>query len=550
MLRVAVLFLVFACGVHTVVYSQTTGDNAIAERFVLWAQNAIAEERWAEALAALERGADFADASSDVSYLLAYVSMRENRPRDRIFETLRYSLVTDRWNLYSADDARTLLAQALIESLRYNDALRELALVPVNIETISLRLRALRWLDDRERFAETLDVAMNRFPRDPQPVRIFFEYMADKVPMGNELGLMTIALRRLPVLMQSDNELAFLAIPFMSDVEEARRRLAAFRALNFGVHETIPHALNLGLIDGNTAIDELFYSNSNKISTLDRDLIQRVWSLLRDQEERNRFSEYISTFTGVIIEDTLGKGFPEIQVFYESGVITKYTYDGNRNRLPEMTIFFSAGVPVSMTANGVTLRWEQYPAVLETTLNGTLYRPVPFDFFFLPVYFMRLESGGILYPERNPFIAVLSPYTLTASSLYIERPSSEFSGAVERVEFSRGIPQRAQEFLNGRLVSETEFLMGRAVSQRLDLNGDGVLETVRHFKWVETAASLDPERILRFAESDLHRTGAFGYREQYIYDEDLASYRTVRFWDMGTGGIIEIIDDQVRYIKN
>ncbi|MDR2519301.1 MAG: hypothetical protein LBD13_07840, partial [Spirochaetaceae bacterium] len=61
--------------------SQTFGDTAMAEKYTAWAEAAIAENRWGQALAGLERGADFSAGSSDLAYLLAVTRSHENLPK-------------------------------------------------------------------------------------------------------------------------------------------------------------------------------------------------------------------------------------------------------------------------------------------------------------------------------------------------------------------------------------------------------------------------------------------------------------------------------------
>ncbi|MDR2534796.1 MAG: hypothetical protein LBD29_02025 [Treponema sp.] len=564
---------------------ELVGDRVIAEKYAVWAKTAIEEGRWAEALAGLERGSDFSTVSSDIAYLLGLARSHENRPRGAVLEAVNYALETNHWNSYTPLSAVILKAETLIQIRRYTEALSELAGLPQTVDTLYLRLLALKGLNDKEGFSKILTKYMDAYPRDPRGIRVFFEYAADWFPIDNERELMTLVLKRLPLLVQGDRELAYVAAPFISDIEEARRILGAYRAIPAWADASIPIALNLGLIDGNDGVDQLFKVSPGEEKKIDKSLIIAVWNLLRDNLQRDRFKENLLRFSGVITEDANKDGYPEAQVWYKEGILTKYVYDPDQDGLSELTMFFEGGVPVrmelvvlpdpSIQGKGpvvypptrdderlkATLQWEQYPAVLETKLQDTVYIPKPFDFFFFPIYFTKLEGGGLLYPERNLLMTEISRSTLAFSSLFIERPSREFPGAIEQIALDQGIPQKIQEFAQGRLVSETAFHLGKPVSQRIDLDGNGYLETTRYFFQLEMLSfytigdgdnPIDFKKIIEFSESDWDEDGVFEYREQYIYNNenpnDFDSYTALRFWDLDRDGVLEF-SDHLRYGK-
>lgn len=563
------------------------GDRAMAEKYIAWAQTAIVEGRWAEALAALERGADFSEVSSDLAYLLALTRSHENRPRGAVLEAVQHALEIDRWNRYNPALGKALKAEALIRIRRYAEALANLADIPQTINTACLKLLALKGLGDGAGFTAFLAEVMHTYPREPRPIQIFFEYAENRVPAGNEGELMILALKRLPVLLEADRELACRAAPFISDIEEARRIIGAYRAGNTGIPASIPPALNLGLIDGHDGVDELFRTSLKEEKKLDKGLLLGVWNLLRDDSQRDRFRGHLSDFSGVITEDRNNDGYSESLASYNKGMLIGYTYDEDQDGLPELTVFFEGGIPVRMetvsTPNvadrsrnkpfgyppvtdteriKALVYWERYPLVLETRLEEVVYKPKPFDFSLFPLYFTKLAGDGLLYPEHNLYVTGLSSYTLVFSSLIIERPSREFAGAFEQIELDQGIPYKAREFLNGHVVSETAFHLGRPLTQRIDLDGNGHLETIRYFKQPENLSlyaggladgnPLDFERIIEFSKSDWNEDGIFEYEERYIYDDedsgDFASYTIERFWDMDRDGVLEF-SDMLRYVK-
>ncbi|MDR1955356.1 MAG: CDC27 family protein [Treponema sp.] len=541
-----------------------SGDGAIAEKYLTWAQKAIQEDRWAEALAGLERGMDFFDASSDLAYLLGVVRFHEGKPRAGVLEAMQQALATNQWKVYSPELGRLLEAETLIQMRRYTEALDVLVQLPPSADGICLRLRALQGMGNREAFSRVMAEALKTYSRDPRPLELLFTSAQDRQPTGVEAELMALALSRLPLLLETDQDLAYKAAPFIRDIEVARRLVGAYRGMYPGVPGSIAPALNLGLIDGRTAVDELFARPpQGETQELDKTLLQAVWKLLRTAEEQDRFSRSLSGFSGIITEDADTDGYRETQVRYEAGTLTRYTYDGDQDGLPDLTVFFEDGIPVRAelpeTRGGggsfahteedpervmVTVQWEQYPAVVAAQVAGVQYQLKPLAFFFFPLYFKRLESGGLWYPEREPFTGGIALRSLISFAASIERPSREFSGARELVDMEDGIPQRSREILDGRVVSETEFYRGRPRMQRIDLDTNGRLETRR---WFQEIPDPLPEggvfwgSVLESSESDWDGDGIFEYEERY------ASGQVLRLWDIdrdGTGKFSERLSYQ------
>jgi tetratricopeptide (TPR) repeat protein len=533
------------------------GDREAALRYVEWADQAIAEGRWDEAAAALERGADFSDVSSDISYLLGVVRCHQGRPKGAVLEALRRALAADRWYRYTPAEGRLLEAETLIALGLFPEALSVLALLPPGAQAGRLRLLALKNLGRREDFRRDMAEALDRYPWDPAFPRLLLEYAADRLPEGNEQNLVDLVLARLPLLLEADPELVYLAVPFIRDTAEGVRLLSAYRAAHAPSPGSIPAALNLGLIDEDQAVDELFRNFS-----LSKDLIQSVWDLLRHDPGRDRFRRNLLAFSGVITEDADKDGFPEIQVRYGEGAITEYTYDGDQDGLADLGIFFSAGDPreaevvILPEASGeggkggtvfaypvrdedrskALLRWEQYPFVLRVEWEGVSYMLRPRDFSFNPLVFSEFIAGGgtpFLFPQGPPRYGRLSKRALVSFSRVIERPSPEFAGALERIDMDRGIPRGSTEFLAGRILSTTEFLLGRPRIQRVDLDLDGRRETVRRFR-TDPAGGVytdSYQRDIEFSESDWDGDGIFETGEQYFPDG-----RLMRSWDIDEDG--------------
>ncbi|MDR0314091.1 MAG: hypothetical protein LBI14_10915 [Treponema sp.] len=555
--------IVFFMITPAVLSAQTAsrGDAAAAALYVQWAEDAINRGSWSEALIVLERGVDYANVSSDISYLLALARSYFQRPVGAVLEAVRRAIGTDRWNNYLPEDALLLEAEQLIILKSYGEALNILTGVSESPQSARLRLLALRFSSRTDEFLRYTEETFNRFPRETEPIRIFLDYLRVEdiyglYPRQSERELFSLIERRLPSLLPLDPELAWMAAPFIRDTAEARRLVAAYRAVNEPVPASFPITLNLGLVDERIILEELF-TPQNRAVGLDIFLLDTIWDLLGD-EGREIFRRNLLQYSGVIKIDANFDGISDAFVAYQTGLPVSYQADDNQDRVPELIVEFEVGLPtfalialppevsfgrsvVSEEAvRRIRINWEQYPAVLNAELEGERFIFRPFSFFYAPLQFREYPtqvlqnqfsldySGGtvqarnILFPERNTMIAALTRRVLIANSYQVERASAEFSGAVEVIELNSSIPVRAREYLDGRMISETDFLRGRPIAQRVDLDLDGRLETVRHFRrssltqddgtLVPPEILLDYERDYDYAQSDWAGDGNYEFQ--------------------------------------
>jgi len=468
------------------------GNRAMADRYAQWAKDTLEMGLWSEAHSGLERAADFADVSSDIGYLLALTRVHENKSRPSVLEALNLALLVDRWVIYNAELARLLKAETLIALRFYPEALQELSLISKGPKQAALTLKALanyRYADFRRSMREALDI----YPRETEPVRIFLNFLsnedaAGRNPQRDDLDLLDIVIRRLPVLIQYDPELAWMAAPFIRDTEEARRLVMSYRAVNKPSLQSIPISLKLGVIYEETALDELFNSSVN---SFDIALLDKVWELFRYENNLAALKNRLASFTGIITEDSDKDGIPETTVKYYKGLLEYSFYDVNQDDIHDLVIFYEAGVtwrgvallpPENSERKQADILWERYPSILQVQVDEAKFIPRPLDHFYTPVRFIDLLGSGTLFPRWDPFNPPLTRRVLVSQSLRVERPSLEFPGGIEVVELEQGIPVRAREYVGNLMVSETDFLRGRPQHQLVDLDFNGKMDTVRFFK--------------------------------------------------------------------
>ncbi|MCL2759078.1 MAG: hypothetical protein FWD22_02580, partial [Treponema sp.] len=452
--------------------------------------------------------------------------------------------------------AQLLEVEQFISKRAYHDAIASLDKISMQTELPGnaqiradvqmLRLRTLRGMatgyapgydtaSALAQFRSQVLIAMDRFPRDTRPLRIFFEYARNKKPEPSELpesdsNLMELILRRLPFLLESDPELAWMAAPFISDIEAARRLVAAYIA-GLDINQTsIPVALNLGVIDDREAVELLFTAKGNGEFYLCKDVIIDTYNLLRSEEGRELFTQNLHSFSGIITRDEDRDGYIDSQVVYIEGSIQFFNYS---NYYDFLITFEHGGIPqrISTYITGdssqrADLKWERYPYVEYADTGKEYFTFSPADFQYAPVTFIELGGSrnitGLLYPMPAYQYLNLTRYILISFCTSITRPSLEIDNVKEKIYMSRGVILQAIETIDEQQVSVTEFERGLPVIQHIDLDLDGRMETIRRFRrppqdytWEDL---LDYRRLIASSESDWAGDGLFKTMEVYLPD--------------------------------
>ncbi|MDR2730471.1 MAG: tetratricopeptide repeat protein [Treponema sp.] len=546
-LIVLILSAIALCSLSAQSGDWTDADAAL--QYAEWARQAIAENRWSEALAGLERAMDYADESSDIPYMLAIVYIHEKKSRFDAIELLDRAVDTKRFFFYSDKDALFQKARQLCAIQQYSAALKIIETLPKNADSAALKLASLYGYmrDNPEQiqipalFRAGVLETMDRYPYDPRPFGIFFEYARNRnilnKPAEGDMELLQLVMRRLPFLLESDPELAWQAALFTRDPEDARRLLSSYRAgsitknkiENFKPHPaSVAAALNLGLIYDRDAADELFESADRLV---DKDILIDVSNLLRSEDGRDYFSRKLMNFSGVIFSGKDDDGYAQSKALYGEGIISQIEYDYKTTGLYDLKIDFDPGgnpVKAETRPSGgkktAFVVWDRYPSVRQITFDSETFLFKPADFQFAPLTFTELAAingrSGILYPEPQYLTSELTRRSLVSFCASIKRPSVEFQDAEEEIFFSRGFPVLSVETRDGRQLSFTEYRNGVPVLQCLDFDHDGRMETLRTFRapgpdFAETFYLLD---LIASSESDW--TGEGKYRTQEVYLPD------------------------------
>ena len=563
------LLFASACfNIHAQTRTEIRDDSQTAQQYVQWIQQAIDEKRWDDAHAAAVRAMDFSTVSSDIPYLLAVIQTRYKASiRQRtVVDNLNMAIDAKRWVKYREYNALLLKAQMLISMREYHNAiicLDQIIDSDARADAAMLRLLALRGMAEGKepgydsvtalaQFRSHVLMAMDGFPRDPRPLRIFFEYAYNKKPQPSDLpqsdmNLLELALRRLPFLLEADPELAWMAAPFMRDIDDAKRSVASYRSGSLSNEEkfkpnpaSVPVALNLGLIDDKLATEEIFSTVTDKEGAIKKELIINTYKFLRSEEGRDSFTRKLLVFNGSIITDDDNDGYIETIVRYRMGFIDSLV-DYLTHKVNNVTVNFGLdndpeNISVFVTKNDVSgdkillrrviLQWERYPFVRQAELENEIFKFGPAVFSYAPVTFIELGGSdglsGLTYPVPAYQYITLTHRALLSFCLSYTRPSSEIDGAAETIYMDRGVILRVIETKNGRQVSVTEFEKGLPVVQRIDIDLDGRMETIRRFRrpppGYEMENVLDYRRLVASSESDWSGDGNFKTKEVYLQD--------------------------------
>jgi tetratricopeptide (TPR) repeat protein len=586
-----ILLAAFACALNAQPETRRLGDAELARQYVNWARQMTDAGRWEEALEGLERASDYSDVSSDISYLLAaarlhniYIDTRCNRLN--VIEALDRAIETNRWETYNKSMALLLKTQQLIIMRRYSFALLVLDQIEADLypstavpsgggftsDLAYLRLLAFRGMSSGTgyeavqglaRFRSLVLLSMDRYPRDPRPLRVFFEYARNRMPetvsgaaselAESDINLLELALRRLPFLLEADPDLVWLASPLMRDTDAAKRYVAAYRAGGLSQREnfkpdsdSIAAALGFGLIGEIDAVEELFDKFAdNENPVLHKKTITDVYSLLSGEEGRDLFTRKLLSFSGEIVSDDDGDGYFESRVFYNAGFISEYRFEKSQSGAVDILISFTAdGTPQRVHFLDLErpfeefLDWERYPSVkLLFSTSGELFLFRPADFQYAPVTFIELGGSeryrGLFFPV--PAHYEITRRTLVSSCVSLSRASLEFDGALETIYLERGIPLRSVETFDEKQISVTEFERGIPIIQYVDMDMDGRMETIRRFypPSPDFSENFDIRKLLASSESDW--TGDGQYKTGEVYRQDGSVVYT---WDMDGSGIM------------
>ena len=177
-------------------------DTALALRYVERAREALDQGSLDRAEQILEAARDFADVSSDASYLLALVRMNQKRPAASILHAVKQARETARWSMFTDHDAVLIEARMLLQLRSFSELLDLLSSAETTEKTAYYQLRAYAGLKNIDAYMDKLRFILSAYPQDTQAISFHLRHAATRLPYPGEQVLMDRIISALPVLKQ------------------------------------------------------------------------------------------------------------------------------------------------------------------------------------------------------------------------------------------------------------------------------------------------------------------------------------------------------------
>ncbi|MBR4600113.1 MAG: hypothetical protein IKO39_08700 [Treponema sp.] len=483
--------------------SASVANRRTAVRYLQLAKQFAAEKLWSEADSNAKMGLAYDDKIADLWYIRAVSQMNLGEKRSKVLPLVVTALTEAEWVDYNRDGARILYADILCSSRLFTQALSVLDSDPFiySADAEYIRAKSYYSIGDQESLAKArdrLDAARRVYPADSRFAQLFYsnEYLILRKTgnLSEEAERLSNAFAlTVPLYKNAGGELEVYAAIFAKDPAKKVRMLRAFNSKQQKSPLYAIEALKAGLLDEDSALD-YFYQFSDKVISLD--LIETFASLLKADEAKKEFSEYLNSYNGSLTIDVDGDLISNMTVAYKRGRPETISYDENQDDDCEWKATCDFGVPLKLdlTENALELEYSSWPYISSATYKidnkhsdlrlVLITETLAWTPFAVEADKAILESLG-----SDFFIPVLktddsssvSWQDLIRSSLSYTIPSSEREGAVIQASLLNGVPQMASYSVGDKIYAMAKFEKGLPVYRKLDVDGDGLFETVEYY---------------------------------------------------------------------
>lgn len=527
-LSVLVLFSVFSFSLSAQSSSASAANRRTAVRYLQLAKQSASERLWEEVLSSAQMGLAYDDKIADLWYIQAAAQSALGGKKSRILPLVVTALTESEWVDYNRDGARILYADILCTTRQFSQSLDVLDSEPFIHSADAEYIRAKNYysLGDDESVSKArsrIDSARRVYPADPRFAELFYTREYQLLRKGNAVGGETRRLAdafalTVPLYKNASAELEIYAAIFAGDEDKKTRMLKAFDSKGRASPLYAVETLRSNLLDEDSALD-YFYQFSDR--TIPLSVLEDFASLLRGDEARTEFSEYLNSYSGTVTVDTDGDLITNMTVVYRRGRPESISYDENQDDESEWQAVCDFGVPLSLTMaeNALELSYSRWPYI-----SGASYRIGRES----PAWHFTLIAETLAWSpftvEADPsikaslgsdfFIPVISDMNappvsgqdLLRAALSYTIPSSEREGAVIQVSLLNGTAQLASYSVGERIYAMAQFEDGIPVLRTVDVDGDGLFETTEYYGY-----SRDPEANFISAGDELQiMTNLFG----------------------------------------
>jgi hypothetical protein len=441
------------------------------------------------------------------------------------------ALASGTFSLYRLDDAKLFYASLLSRTRRPAEALRFLTGLPVSAESLFVETKARIAIGDEQGARASALSSLRRYPVDPRPLLFWLRTKARPTLTGADAEVVAAGFAALEKLKEIDSGVLVALAPYAASADEARFLVREYRAAGGSSADATALALELGLVSEDRAVREML-AGSYPVSV---GHIRRVHSALSSDEARARLASAFSTYSGELINDADGDGYPESIVSYSAGLPARWALDENQDGVSEMSATFVSGVPGELMLRSgdteVFVSYDSWPHARRIEFHdaegarkyslGPGAMPLP----VVAVTAVTDGAGAPRYVERTRAPAP-SETAVARAAHAVERTSN--GNASETAELYDGEPSRAWWTDPFGRSGYATYREGLPLEETIDGDGDGRRETRR--VWRRNAAGL-PEAI--YLESDLDGDGRYEFRETL-------SGARLKSWDYDGDGALDL----------
>ncbi|MFW6368663.1 MAG: tetratricopeptide repeat protein [Spirochaetota bacterium] len=530
-----IVFIMLFVSLHVMSVEAQTAAEEISRVYSREAYSII-DEAPDEAYALAGIALEFDETNTDALHIRGAIDAREQETRARAIEYLERAEGNGDFSITSEREARLLLADLLIDSMRYEQALNvlepRLHEEPYDPDALARQIRALR-LSGRTDVATRLAEQGDRvYSDDP---RFFGELVRLRDNPGRD------AYRRLELRPLPDNQRWLSTVRYV--------------AASTGDDNVRAEAVELYLENGGDDPQIYVYADSmndeQRVGEFLEDggardllLVQQMYERL-SEEGRALLEEEFRGFTGTLEVDRRRRGLTEEVLTFSEGSLREWSIDSSVNGRPERVFTFTA-----TDENGdsetrleeavhygedstVTMRYIEYPELDYVDFG-------PERLHFRPGEVVRpMFERGSEWPQGN--LNVFYDYGL-------EDPSQERLADVA-IEKSSVIDQAylLQEFEDRQVVRSARLDEGVRVLESSDTLHDGVVDKVSYYEDGSLRYTLEDPR--GSGEFEVFREYARGVLSWTGYDTNgdgnydfIESYEDGRMaeWDYDHDGIVDV----------
>lgn len=483
--------------------SASVANRRTAVRYLQLAKQFASEKLWNDAESNAKMGLAYDDKIADLWYLRAVSQMNLGEKKSKILPLVVTALTEAEWVDYNRDGARILYSDILSTTRQFTQSLSVLDSDPFvySADAEYIRAKSYYCLGDEESVKKArsrLDAARRVYPADSRFAELFYthEYQIlrqSKTVSDDARSLADAFALMIPLYKNARSDLEVYAAIFASSDSKKIRMLKAFNSKRLKSSLYALEALKNGLLEEDAAMD-YFYQFSDKGVSLS--ILEDFASLLKSDEAKKEFAEYLNSYNGRITIDVDGDLLPNLTVLYKRGRPESIVFDENQDDDYEWTANCDFGVPlkISLAENALELEYSAWPhiaaatykmdvnhadlrfALIAETLSWTPFvveadksiaQSLAYD-FYIPV---------LSAPNENS----VSGSDLLKAALSYSIPSREREGAVIQVSLLNGVAQLASYSVGDKIYAMAQFENGIPVSRKLDVDGDGLFETSEYY---------------------------------------------------------------------